>query len=116
MSRANPNPIMQPSDDLREIRRLQPLIHAATVTASNSRRATSASEAADTHLDGLLSELAVVQERVYGRPPVCWMDIVERAELAVAWCWTTTRHPVFATLPPRRNRTRGPCLNSSTPC
>ena len=77
---------VQPSDDLREIRRLQPLIHAATVTASTSRRVTSASDAADAHLDGLLSELAVVQERVYGRPPVGWMDIVERAELAVTWC------------------------------
>ena len=62
-------PVVQPSDDLREIRGRQPLIHAATVTAGNARRATSASEAADEHLDGLLSQLAVVQERVYGRRP-----------------------------------------------
>ena len=79
-------PVVQPSEDLREIRRLQPLIHQATVTAGNARRVTSASEAADEHLDGLLSQLAVVQERVYGRPPMGWMDIVERAELAVTWC------------------------------
>ena len=78
--------VVQPSDDLREIRRLQPLIHAATVTAGNVRRGTTASTAADEHLDALLSELAVVQERAYGRPPKGWMDIVERAELAVTWC------------------------------
>lgn len=78
--------VVQPADDLREIRRLQPLIHAATLTASNLRRTSAESLAADEHLDALLGELAIVQERVYGRPPIGWMDIVERAELAVTWC------------------------------
>lgn len=30
-----------------------------------------------------------MQERFYARPPLGWMEIVERAEFALAWCSDT---------------------------
>jgi hypothetical protein len=86
MAVPNQAAVVEPSADLREIRRLQPLIYEASTRANKFRPGSIEHAAAGEKMDDLLHQLGRIGDRVYAKPATGWMEIVERAELAVTWC------------------------------